>query len=195
VTKPAKLPRPDINLEAMLTVVSVILGFLFVVVIYLLEFPSEVTTIWGVPLTMFLVICYSVGLSFIAFMIGYELNHYLANRTMERESSATPSPQVLALQQRSNASLRRSIQMLLIFIPSFGLFLINLVGFAATKFFAGPLSQIELMILMLFGELGLLAIRLTVMFVVQLVLLIPFTQYFGNLWTSYQSLEGSPANE
>ena len=75
----ARLERPDINLEAMLEMVGVLLGLMFIVVIYFLENPIEVNTIWGAPLLFFLAFCYAVGLSFIGYIISFEINLHLAN--------------------------------------------------------------------------------------------------------------------
>ncbi|MFX1510383.1 MAG: hypothetical protein ACFFBR_08780 [Promethearchaeota archaeon] len=190
MTQLTKLQRPDINLEAMLTVVSVLLGFLFVVVIYLLEFPSEIFTIWGPAMTMYLVICYSVGLSFIIFMIDYEVSHYIANKDLSQGLDQNSDEQIRGLQRRAEKAFRRSIQMLLIFILSFGLFLVNLVGFTAAKFFAETIGQIELLIVLLFGGFGLLAIRLTVMFLSQFIFLYIFQIIFplGTLWGPLKSI-------
>jgi hypothetical protein len=190
MTQLTRLQRPDINLEAILTVVSVLLGFLFVVVIYLLEFPSEIFTIWGPAMTMYLVICYSVGFSFIIFMIDYEVSHYLVNKGLKQDRNLNSEEQILYLQHRAEKVLRRSIQMLIIFILSFGLFLVNLVGFTAAKFFAVPIGQIEVFILLLFGDLGLLAIRLIVMFLSQFIFLYVFQIIFplGNLWGPLKSI-------
>lgn len=190
MTELTKLKRPDINLEAMLTVVSVLLGFLFVVVIYLLEFPSEIFTIWGPAMTMYLVICYSVGFSFIIFMIDYEVSHYIANKGLKQGRDLNSDEQIRDLQHRAEKALRRSIQMLLIFILSFGLFLVNLVGFTAAKFFTVPIGQIEVLISLLFGDLGLLTIRLIVMFFSQFIFLYVFQIIFplGNLWGPLKSI-------
>ncbi len=192
-----KLQRPDINLETMLTVVSVLLGFLFVVVIYLLEYPSEIFTIWGPAMTLYLVICYSVGLSFIIFMIDFEVSHYICNKRMQLVIDHNFDKQVQNLHHRAERALRRSIQMLLIFILSFGLFLVNLVGFATTKFFAAPIRQIELSILLLFSEFGLLAVRLLTMFLAQFIFLYVFQIVFplGTLWGPLKSVAETSLKE
>ena len=84
-TRPTKLQRPDFNLEAILALMGVLLGFLFIVVIYFLEFPQEFLTTWGMPLIMFLTICYAIGLTIMGFIISHEINFYLANKMLEIE--------------------------------------------------------------------------------------------------------------
>ncbi|MFW9934909.1 MAG: hypothetical protein ACFFDU_05325, partial [Candidatus Thorarchaeota archaeon] len=63
--QPPKLQRPDVNLEAVLALIGVLLGFLFIVVIYFLEYPHDSLSTWGMPLIMFLTICYALGLTII----------------------------------------------------------------------------------------------------------------------------------
>ena len=127
---PSKLQRPDIHFDAILALVGVLLGFLFIVVIYLLEFPQEVLTTWGFPMVIFLAVCYGVGLSIIGFILRFEINFYLANKITELEPNKVPQEKFIQLQRNMKQDLRRTVQMLLYFIFSFGLFLINLAGFA-----------------------------------------------------------------
>jgi hypothetical protein len=181
----ARLERPDINLEALLEVVGVLLGLLFVVVIYFLENPLEVTTIWGAPLVLFLAFCYAVGLAFIGYAINVEVHLHLANS----EAYLVPgkvSPEGLEkIKERIGRSLQRSIALILFFAVCFGLFLIDLAAFAISKFFYGPLGVVTAGIATLVGEPMMPLVYVSAMFVFQLVLLIPFVRFFGGIWTSY----------
>lgn len=188
-TKPPKLKRADLNLEAILALVGVLLGFLFIVIIYFLEYPQEFSTTWGAPLIMFLALCYALGLLIIGYIISYEVNFYLANKTLEINSDSFSIEQFSKLKRNTQRSFRRSIQMFLYFIFSFGLFLINLASYAAAKFFFPVFAPLEITILLLWGPIGLILIRLTFMFLVQLILIIPFSFYQGNLWDSFKAVE------
>ena len=188
-TRPAKLQRPDINLEAILALIGVLLGFLFIVVIYFLEYPHEALTTWGMPLIMFLTICYALGLVIMGSIISYEINFYLANKTLKMDPDTFPATKFAELNQNTQQNLRRSIQMLLYFIFSFGLFLINLASYATAKFFYPAFALIEGTILLVWGPIAVLLIRLVVMFLVQLILIIPFSKFQGNLWDSYKDIE------
>jgi hypothetical protein len=185
--QPAKLQRPGVNLEAILALIGVLLGFLFIVVIYFLEYPHEALSTWGMPLIMFLTICYALGLSIIGSIISHEINFFLANKSLEIDPF--PAEQYTKLTQSIKQSLRRSIQLLLYFIFSFGLFLINLASFAAAKFFYPVFAQIENAILVFWGPLGLMIIQLVVMFLIQLILIFPFSRFQGNLWDSFKIIE------
>jgi hypothetical protein len=188
--KPAKLQRPDVHFDAILALVGILLGFLFVVVIYILEYPNEFLTTWGMPLVMFLTITYALGLTVMALIISHELNLYLANRALEIEPRNFPTEKFTELKQNTQRALRRSLQFFLYFMFSFGLFLINLACFAASKLFYPTFLIIETSILFLLGPLVLILIRLLVMFLVQLILIIPFAKFQGDLWDSYQMIEG-----
>ncbi len=188
-TRPTKLQHPDINLEAILALIGVLLGFLFIVIIYFLEYPDDALTTWGMPLIMFLTICYALGLVIIGSIISYEINFYLANQTLKMDADNFPATKFTELKQNTQRTIRRSIQMLLYFIFSFGLFLINLASFAAAKFFYPTFVKIEGSILLLFGPIALILIRLLVMFLVQLILIIPFSKFQGDLWESYKTIE------
>jgi hypothetical protein len=185
--QPATLQRPDINLEAILALIGVLLGFLFIVIIYFLEYPHEALSTWGMPLIMFLAICYALGLTIIGFIISYEINFYLANKSLE--IIPFPAEQYTKLTKSIKQSIRRSIQLLLYFIFSFGLFLINLASFAAAKFFYPFFAQIEDAILVFWGPPGLMVIQLVVMFLIQLILIFPFSRFQGNLWDSFKIVE------
>ncbi|MFX1564127.1 MAG: hypothetical protein ACFFDP_12555, partial [Promethearchaeota archaeon] len=171
-TKPTKLERPDIHLDAILSLVGILLGFLFIVVIYILENPLEFLSTWGMPLIMFLIICYALGLTIIGFIISYEINFYLANKLLKVEPAKFPSAKFSELQHTLQRSLRQTIQMLLYFIFSFGLFLINLASFTASKLFYPSFALIENNMLILWGPIILILIRLLVMFLVQFILII-----------------------
>jgi hypothetical protein len=186
---PAKLQRPTVHFDAILGLVGVLLGFLFIVVIYILEYPQEMLTTWGMPLMMFLTITYALGLAIIGFIISHEINFYLANKTLEIEPAIFPSEKFAELQENMERDLRRTVQFLLYFIFSFGLFLINLACFTASKFFYPAFAILETMIILLWGPLGVVLIRLLGMFVVQLTLIIPFAKFQGNLWDSYKTIE------
>ncbi|MFX1318596.1 MAG: hypothetical protein ACFE9D_09575 [Promethearchaeota archaeon] len=186
---PAKLQRPTIHFDAILGLVGVLLGFLFIVVIYILEYPQEMLTTWGMPLVMFLTITYALGLAIIGSIISHEIQFYLANKTLEIEPTLFPSEKFAELQQNVEKNLRRAVQLLLYFIFSFGLFLINLACFTASKFFYLTFVNLEAMISLLWGPLGVILIRLVGMFVVQLILIIPFAMFQGNLWNSYKTIE------
>jgi hypothetical protein len=187
--KPTKLERPDVHFDAILALVGVLLGFLFIVVIYFLEYPQEFSSTWGMPLIMYLVICYALGLTIIGYIISHEINFYLANRLVEIAPDPFPTAQFTKLKLDIQRSLRRSIQMFLYFIFSFGLFLINLASFAAGKFFSSIFAHIENNILLLWGPIALVLIRLVVMFIVQLILILPFSRYQGNLWDAFKAIE------
>ena len=190
--KPARLKRPDFNLEAILALLGVLLGFLFIVVIYLLENPHEALSTWGVPLVIFLITCYALGLTIIATIISHEANFYLANRLLEIDAEDFPEAKFTELKRNTQRNLRRSIQLLLYFVFGFGLFLINLASFAAAKFFYSYFIVIEEVITLLWGPIALLLARMSVMFVVQFVLIIPFAKYQGYLWDLYLSVERIP---
>ena len=178
----------------MLAVVT-LLGFLFIVVIYLLENPHEPLSTWGVPLVMFLVTCYALGLTIIATIISHEVSFYLANRLLEIDAEDFPEAKFAELQRNTQRSLRLSIKLLMYFIFAFGLFLINLASFAAAKIFYTFFVGIEDVILLLWGPVVLLLLRMSVMFVVQFVLIIPFAKYQGNLWGLFQSVERIPLDK
>lgn len=186
---PEKLERPDVHFDAILALVGVLLGFLFIVVIYILEYPHEAFTTWGMPLVMFLTITYAFGLVIIGSIISHEINFYLANKTLEIEPALFPADKFAELQQKMQRHLRRTIQVLLYFIFSFGLFLINLACFTASKFFYPVFATFETIISLLWGPLGVVLIRLLGMFVVQLLLIIPFAKFQGDLWDSYKAIE------
>lgn len=188
-TRPTKLQRPDINLEAILALIGVLLGFLFIVIIYFLEYPDDALTTWGMPLIMFLTVCYALGLVIMGSIISYEINFYLANQILKMDSDDFPATKFTELKQNTQRAIRRSVQMLLYFIFSFGLFLINLASFTAAKFFYPTFAQLEGVILLLFGPIALILIRLLVMFLVQLILIIPFSKFQGDLWESYKTIE------
>ena len=192
---PTKLERSDVHFDSILALVGVLLGFLFVVVIYFLEYPQEFSTTWGTPLIMFLAICYALGLLIIGYIISHEINFYLANQIIKMAPDPFPTAQFAKLKQDIERSLRRGIQMFLYFIFSFGLFLINLASFAAAKFFSPIFIQIENNILLLWGPIALALIRLVVMFVVQLILILPFSRYQGNLWDTFKAIENLQSAE
>lgn len=185
--QPPKLQRPDVNLEAVLALIGVLLGFLFIVVIYFLEYPHDSLSTWGMPLIMFLTICYALGLTIIGSIISYEINFYLASKSLE--IIPFPAEQYTKLTENIKQSIRRSIQLLLYFIFSFGLFLINLASFAAAKFFSPFFTRIENAILIFWGPPGLMIIQLVVMFLIQLILIFPFSRFQGNLWDSVKIIE------
>ena len=187
--RPSKLERPDVHFDAILALVGVLLGFLFIVVIYILEYPQEFLSTWGMPLIMFLTICYAIGLAIMAAIISHEINFYLANKTLVLDPDTFPADKFERFYQNTQKMLRRTVQMLLYFVFSFGLFLINLACFSISKLFAAFFVSLELTITVLWGPIGLVLIRLGVMFVVQLILIIPFAQFQGNLWDSYKSIE------
>jgi hypothetical protein len=187
--RPSKLDRPDVHFDAILALVGVLLGFLFIVVIYILEYPQEFLSTWGMPLIMFLTICYAIGLTIMAAIISHEISFYLANKTLALEADKFPADKFERLYQNTQKMLRRTVQMLLYFIFSFGLFLINLACFTISKLFAAFFVSIEITITVLWGPIVLVLIRLGVMFLVQLILIIPFAQFQGNLWDSYKSIE------
>jgi hypothetical protein len=192
--KPTKLERPDVHFDAILALVGVLLGFLFIIVIYILEYPHEFFSTWGVPLVMFLTITYALGLAIIGSIISHELNFYLANKILKVKPEKFPSAKFAELQQNMQRNLRRSVQMLLYFIFSFGLFLINLACFAASKFFYPAFVILETSTLLLWGPLALILFRLLVMFIVQFILIIPFAKFQGDLWGSYKTIENLQNN-
>ena len=183
-----RLERPDINLEAMLEMVGVLLGLMFIVVIYLLENPLEVNTIWGAPLVFFLAFCYGVGLSFIGYVISLEVNFHLANSEPYLVPGRISSEGYTKIKANVSKSLARSIALILFFAVCFGLFLIDLAAFAISKFFYAPLSVLTTAISALVGEPLMFLVYVLVMFVFQLVLLIPFVRFFGGIWTSYTTI-------
>jgi len=187
--KPAHLQHPDFNLEAILALLGVLLGFLFIVVIYLLENPNEALSTWGVPLILFLVTCYALGLTIIATIISHEVNFYLANKLLEIDAEEFPQIEFTEFKRNTQRSLRQIIKLLLYFIFGFGLFLINLASFAAAKIFYSYFIVIEDVITLLWGPGVLLLARMSVMFVVQFVLIIPFAKYQGYLWDLFQRVE------
>lgn len=193
-TRPTKLQRPELNLDAILALVGVLLGFLFIVVIYILEYPHEILTTWGMPLTMFLTICYALGLTTLGYIISHEINFYLANKLLDVEPEKFPATKFAELRHNTQRTQRRSVQLFLYFMFSFGLFLINLASFTAAKFFYPSFAIIENTILILLGTPALLLIRLLVMFLVQFILIIPFSRFQGNLWDSYKAVEGLQNN-
>ncbi|MFW9830477.1 MAG: hypothetical protein ACFFD8_01680 [Candidatus Thorarchaeota archaeon] len=193
-TRPAKLPRPDINLEAILALIGVLLGFLFIVVIYILEYSHEFLTMWGIPLIMYIAVCYAIGLSIIALIISHEINFYLANKTLEINPEEFPEAEFAKLLLNTQRTLRQTIRMLLFFVFSFGLFLINLASFTVAKLFYSSFAPLENLILIFWGPIALLLIRLLAMFVIQLVLIIPFAKFQGDLWASYRAVETIQSN-
>ena len=188
-TKPTELRRPDVHFDAILSLVGLLLGFLFVVVIYILEFPHDFLSTWGMPLVMFLAVTYGIGLIIIGSVISHEINFYLAKKTLELELAEFPEEKYAKFLQNMQSALRRTLQMLLYFIFSFGLFLINLACFTASKFFYPIFATFEDAITLLWGPLGVALIRFLGMFVVQLILVIPFAKFQGDLWDSFKSIE------
>ena len=188
-TKPKELQRPDVHFDAILSLVGLLLGFLFIVVIYILEYPHEFLSTWGMPLIMFLAITYAIGLIIIGSIISHEINFYLAKKTLEMEPEKFPVEEFTELQQKMQKALRRTLQMLLYFIFSFGLFLINLACFTASKFFYPTFVVFEATITLQWGPLAVVLIRLLGMFVVQLILIIPFAKFQGALWDSFKSID------
>jgi hypothetical protein len=188
-TKPTKLQRPDVHFDAILALVGILLGFLFVVVIYVLEYPHEFLTAWGMPLMMFLAITYALGLAIMGSIISHEINFYLAKKLLEIKPEEFPTEKFAELRHNAQRSLRNTLQLLLYFIFSFGLFLINLASFTASKLLATTFFQIETSILLSLGPLAVVVLRLLVMFAVQFILIIPFARFQGNLWDSYKTIE------
>lgn len=186
--KRAKLERPDINLEAMLEVVGVLLGLLFVVVIYLLENPQEVTSIWGVPLVLFLAFCYGVGLTFIGHVIRLEVNIHLANSESYLVPGRITSDELTRIKETIKTSLERSITLILLFAECFGLFLIDLAAFAISKFLYAPFSILNAIIAAVVGPAMMPLVYVSVMFVFQLILLVPFMRFFGGISASYKAI-------
>lgn len=193
-TKPTKLQRPDVHFDAILALVGILLGFLFVVVIYILEYPHEFLTAWGMPLMMFLAITYALGLSIMGSIISHEINFYLAKKLLETKPEEFPTEKFTELRHNAQRSLRNTLQLLLYFIFSFGLFLINLASFTVSKLFASTFVLIETTLLLLWGPLAIVIIRLLVMFAVQFILIIPFAKFQGNLWDSYKIIENLQVN-
>ncbi|MDO8123833.1 MAG: hypothetical protein Q6364_05585 [Candidatus Hermodarchaeota archaeon] len=188
-TKPTKLQRPDVHFDAILALVGILLGFLFVVVIYILEYPHEFLTAWGMPLMMFLTITYALGLAIMGSIISHEINFYLAKELLKVKTEEFPAEKFVELRHNSHRSLRSTLQLLLYFIFSFGLFLINLASFTVSKLFAPTFVLIENAIILLWGPLAIVIIRLLVMFAVQFILIIPFARFQGDLWDSYKLVE------
>ena len=188
-TKPTKLQRPDVHFDAILALVGILLGFLFVVVIYILEYPHEFLTTWGMPLIMFLTITYALGLAIMGAIISHEINFYLAKKMLEIQPEEFPTEKFAELRHNAQRSLRNTLQLLLYFIFSFGLFLINLASFTASKLFASTFFMIETSLLLYWGPLAIVIIRLLVMFAVQFILILPFAKFQGNLWDSYKTIE------
>lgn len=193
-TRPTKLQRPDVHFDAILALVGILLGFLFVVVIYILEYPLEFLTAWGMPLMMFLTITYALGLSIMGSIISHEINFYLAKKLLEIKPEEFPAEKFAELRHNAQRSLRNTLQLLLYFIFSFGLFLINLASFTVSKLFAPTFVLIETTMLLLWGPLAIVIIRLLVMFAVQFILIIPFARFQGNLWDSYKTIENIQTN-
>ncbi len=193
-TKPTKLQRPDVHFDAILALVGILLGFLFVVVIYILEYPHEFLTTWGMPLIMFLTVTYALGLSIMGSIISHEINFYLAKKLLETNPEDFPAEKFTELRHNAQRNLRNTLQLLLYFIFSFGLFLINLASFTVSKLFASTFFMIETTILLLWGPLIIVIIRLLVMFAVQFILIIPFAKFQGNLWDSYRTIEELQTN-
>ena len=187
--KPTKLQRPDVHFDAILALVGILLGFLFVVVIYILEYPHEFLTAWGMPLMMFLTITYALGLAIMGSIISHEINFYLAKKMIEIRPEEFPTEKFAELRHNAQRSLRNTLQLLLYFIFSFGLFLINLASFTASKLLASTFVPLETSILLHWGPIVVIIIRLLVMFAVQFILIIPFAKFQGNLWDSYKSIE------
>jgi hypothetical protein len=181
----AKLERPDINLEAMLEMVGVLLGLLFIVVIYFLENPHDVSTIWGAPLVFFLAFCYGVGLSFIGCTIGLEVNFHLANSDVYLVHDRMSSEEYEAIKEKTRKSVERSIALILFFAVCFGLFLIDLAAFAISKFLYVPISALTAAITALVGDPLMFFVYVVAMFLFQLILLIPFVRFFGGIWAAY----------
>ncbi len=117
------------------------------------------------------------------------MNFYLANKMLEIDPEKFPSAKFATLQQNAQKALRRSLQTFLYFILSFGFFLINLASFTAAKLFYSSFVLIENTILLLWGPIALIVIRLLIMFLVQLILIVPFDKFQGNLWDSYKTIE------
>ncbi len=193
-TRPTKLQRPDVHFDAILALVGILLGFLFVVVIYILEYPHEFLTAWGMPLIMFLTITYALGLSIMGSIISHEINFYLAKKMLEIKPDKFPAEKFTELRHNAQRNLRNTLQLLLYFIFSFGLFLINLASFTVSKLFAPTFFSIETTILLLWGPLSVLILRLLVMFAVQFILILPFARFQGNLWDSYKTIEELQTN-
>ncbi|MHA2406250.1 MAG: hypothetical protein ACXACH_05820, partial [Candidatus Hermodarchaeia archaeon] len=80
------------------------------------------------------------------------------------------------------------------FIFSFGLFLINLACFTASKFFYPTFALFEASVTLLWGPLGVVIIRLLGMFLVQLILIVPFAKFQGDLWDSFKTIEKLQSN-
>ena len=193
-TKPSKLQRPDVHFDAILALVGILLGFLFVIVIYILEYPHEFLTTWGMPLIMFLTITYALGLAILGSIISHEINFYLAKKLLEINTEEFPAEKFAELRHNAQRNLRSTLQLLLYFIFSFGLFLINLASFTVSKLFASTFVLIETTILLLWGPLAIVIIRLLVMFAVQFILIIPFAKFQGNLWDSFKTIEDLQTN-
>lgn len=192
--KPQDLQRPDVHFDAILSLVGLLLGFLFIVVIYILEYPHEFLSTWGMPLIMFLTVTYAIGLTIIGSIISHEINFYLAKKTLEMEPAEFPVEKFAEFQQKMQTALRRTLQMLLYFIFSFGLFLINLACFTASKFFYPTFALFEASVTLLWGPLGVVIIRLLGMFLVQLILIVPFAKFQGDLWDSFKTIEKLQSN-
>jgi tetrahydromethanopterin S-methyltransferase subunit E len=192
--KQKDLQRPDVHFDAILSLVGLLLGFLFVVVIYILEYPQEFLSTWGMPLIMFLTVTYAIGLIIIGSIISHEINFYLAKKTLELETAEFPVENFAKFQQNMQRNLRRSLQMLLYFIFSFGLFLINLACFTASKFFYPTFVIFEASVTLLWGPLAVVLIRLLGMFLVQLILIVPFAKFQGDLWDSFKIVEKLHSN-
>lgn len=184
----ARLERPDINLEAMVEVVGLLLGLLFVVVIYFLENPLEVGTTWGAPLVLFLAFCYGVGLAFIGYVVSVEVNFHVANSEFYLVPGKVSTEELEKIKERIRHSLQRSIALILLFAVCFGLFLIDLAAFATSKFFYAPLSVLNAAVTAFVGAPLMFLVYILVMFVFQLILLIPFVRFFGGIWTSYTAI-------
>ncbi|MFX0167772.1 MAG: hypothetical protein ACFE89_08680 [Candidatus Hodarchaeota archaeon] len=187
--RPTKQQHPEFNLEALLSLLGLLLGFLFIVVIYVLENPQEVFSAWGFPLIFYLLICYAIGLTNIALIISHEVNLYLLNRLATLDPEKIPAAKFTELSQNIQRTLRQSIKLFTFFIFGFGLFLINLAGFAAAKIFYSFFALLESLVFILWSPLAVLPVRFIVMFLVQFVLIIPFARYQGLIWDSYKAVE------
>ncbi len=149
----------------------------------------EVHTVWGFPLTAYLAVCYGIGLICIGSILSFEINYYLANKILTVDPNKFSQDKFDNLKNKTHHALRRSIRSLLFFIFGFGLFLINLAGFAAAKISYSIFYQLETIILLFWGDGVLLLIRFIVLLVCQFILIIPFAQFQGGLWDSFRMVE------
>jgi hypothetical protein len=186
-TRLKKITRPDVNFEAMLGVVGILLGFLFVVVIYLLENPTEIASMWGPILLIYLTICYIAGLSFIGSVLAFEINYHLANTLYESKKPDT-RPKYESLRVKIKKSLQNSVLLLALFVYMLGFFLVSLAGFSLSKFYYPFFSVLNGVISSMVGESQMVLVYLVVMFLFQLILIVPFSRYFGELYDSYKAV-------